>query len=152
MIFIAHRGNLDGANPNRENHPDYIQKAIDKGYSVEIDVWFENNKFCLGHDGPQYEVSNSFLENKLIWCHAKSHNAVNKLRQDKKTHYFWHQEDDYTITSNGYIWVYPGKVLISECIAVMPENKYANEELTICGGICSDIIALYKQMPILKGI
>ena len=25
-------------------------------------------------------------------------------------HYFWHQEDDYTITSKGIIWAYPGKV------------------------------------------
>ena len=38
MILIAHRGNIDGPNPEMENNPQYIDKAIDSGYNVEIDV------------------------------------------------------------------------------------------------------------------
>jgi hypothetical protein len=55
MILISHRGNISGPNPEQENHPDYIWAAIQAGYDVEVDVWFENGKFMLGHDEPQYE-------------------------------------------------------------------------------------------------
>jgi hypothetical protein len=39
MILIAHRGNLDGPNPSMENHPDYIDAAINAGFHVEVDLW-----------------------------------------------------------------------------------------------------------------
>jgi hypothetical protein len=55
MILISHRGNISGPNPERENHPDYILEALQAGYEVEIDVWFVDGKFKLGHDGPQYD-------------------------------------------------------------------------------------------------
>ena len=102
MIFISHRGNINGINKKYENNPTYIQSAINKGYYVEIDVWYKN-AFFLGHDRPQFKVSQKFLENKKFWCHAKNIEALEKL-QKLKTKYFWHQEDDYTLTSNGYIW------------------------------------------------
>ena len=38
MKFISHRGNLDGPMKEFENHPDYINDAIKKGFDVEIDV------------------------------------------------------------------------------------------------------------------
>ena len=41
MIFISHRGNLEGPNPERENNPDYISEALERVYSVEVDVWYE---------------------------------------------------------------------------------------------------------------
>ena len=31
------------------------------------------------------------------------------LGADKSLNYFWHQTDDFTLTSHGYIWTYPGK-------------------------------------------
>ena len=33
-IYIAHRGNTDGPNPNRENDPTYIDEAINAGFNV----------------------------------------------------------------------------------------------------------------------
>ena len=107
MIFISHRGNINGINKKFENNPNYIQHAIDKGFNVEIDVWYKDY-FFLGHDKPQYKVSSKFLENTKFWCHAKNLEALEKL-QKLRTKYFWHQNDDYTLTSNGYIWTYPGK-------------------------------------------
>jgi len=60
-----------------------------------------------------------------------------------KAHYFWHQEDDYTITSEGYIWTYPGKKLFNKSICVLPEtHDYKNLN---CLGICSDFIEKYKN-------
>ena len=35
--------------------------------------------------------------------------------------YFWHQKDDYTITSNGYFWTYPGKKISNRSVIVLPE-------------------------------
>ena len=58
-------------------------------------------------------------------------------------HYFWHEEDDYTITSKGFIWTYPGKKLFSNSICVLPEN--ANYKNINCKGICSDFIDKYKN-------
>ena len=41
MILISHRGNLKGINPQRENEPLYIVEALEKGFDVEIDVWWK---------------------------------------------------------------------------------------------------------------
>ena len=39
MILISHRGNLFGADKERENSPKIIESAIGQGFDVEIDVW-----------------------------------------------------------------------------------------------------------------
>ena len=139
MIFISHRGNINGINKKFENNPAYIHSAINKGYNVEIDVWYKN-AFFLGHDKPQFKVSKKFLENKKLWCHAKNLEALEKL-QKIKTKYFWHQEDDYTITSRGFVWVYPGKPLVKNSICVIPEKH--NNDYSFCYGICTDYLNNY---------
>ena len=67
MILISHRGNIDGPQPDTENKPSRIQYAISQGYDVEVDFWFVDNKFYLGHDEPTFQVSLDFLENKKLW-------------------------------------------------------------------------------------
>ena len=106
MFLISHRGNINGKNVQKENSPDYILKALSFGYDVEIDVWYVNNKFFLGHDTPQYEISIEFLKNDKLWCHAKNLASLEKMLYNNIT-CFWHQTDDYTLTSKGYIWTYP---------------------------------------------
>ena len=98
MYLISHRGNINSIEKNRENSPDYINEALKNGFDVEVDVRFENGKFFLGHDFNQFEIDKKFLLNSKIWCHAKTNEALIALDQIK-AHYFWHQEDDYTITS-----------------------------------------------------
>ena len=56
MKYIAHRGNLNGPNRLLENKPDYLNVALSLGYDVEVDVWFIDGKFFLGHDRPDYEI------------------------------------------------------------------------------------------------
>ena len=141
MFLISHRGNLNGTQKERENSPSYINEALDRGFDVEVDVRFKNNKFFLGHDIDQYEINTEFLENEKIWCHAKTTDALIALEKTN-AHYFWHQEDDYTITSKGYIWTYPGKKLFSKSICVLPEKF--NYEKIKCKGICSDYIEKYN--------
>ena len=50
MVLISHRGNINGPILEMENKPDYIDKAINLGYEVEIDVWYENDKLWLEDD------------------------------------------------------------------------------------------------------
>ena len=60
---------------------------------------------------------------------------------------FWHQQDDYTITSKGFIWAYPSKKLTKNSIAVLPESSnYTLDELKNSYGICSDNIEYYKSL------
>lgn len=140
MILISHRGNIKGKQPKLENNPTYIDLAIKKGYNVEVDVWYDNG-FYLGHDFPQYEISFNYLINDKLWCHAKNIEAIIEMKK-YPIHYFWHQEDDITLTSKEYIWAYPGKQPIKNSIAVMPELY--NDDISKCIGICSDNIKKYK--------
>ena len=61
MIIIAHRGNVDGPNPERENSPDYIDEALSMGYDVEIDLRSKDKQLFLGHDKPQYPLKLGWL-------------------------------------------------------------------------------------------
>jgi hypothetical protein len=66
---------------------------------------------------------------------------------DNFLHCFFHNIDDYTITSNGYVWAYPGRLKASDsCILVMPELGHGTKFLKGYGyaGICSDYIEKIK--------
>lgn len=142
MILISHRGNLNGRITNEENNPKYINFALNEGFDVEVDVRYYKNNFYLGHDEPQFLVTYNFLTNKKIWCHAKDPTAFEKLHE-LKCIYFWHNNDDYTLTSNGYIWTNIGKKLLSKSICVLPE--LSNYESLTCLGICSDFIKKFSN-------
>jgi hypothetical protein len=145
MKLIAHRGNLNGPQPDKENSPDYISKAIESGYNVEIDIWFINNKWYLGHDNPAYEIKYHFLFDSRFWLHAKNGEAFDKLLKDKNYNFnvFWHTTEDWVLTSKKYIWTYPNKILYLNSICVLPELGY-NGDLNKCEGICTDFIYKYK--------
>jgi hypothetical protein len=141
MILISHRGNLDGPDQVRENNPIYINEALGLGYDVEIDVWFVDGEFWLGHDLPQYRTDYKFLMNEKFWCHAKNLDALMEMKK-YAIHYFWHERDTVTLTSKNYVWAYPGKQPIKGSIACMPELE--NDNVLLCKGICSDYIKFYK--------
>lgn len=150
MKLISHRGNVNGRSPDRENHPLYIKAALALGYDVEVDVWYIDGSWLLGHDKPEHEVPVSWLrikKNKRLWCHAKNIEAAHGMLKEGGIHFFYHQTDDITLTSKNYLWTFPGKrPLTSASIAVMPENAdWTEEELKGCGGICSDFIDRYKR-------
>ena len=144
MILISHRGNIDGKNEARENHPDYINQAIGYGWDVEIDVWMIDGVLFLGHDEPQYGVTQHWLNERCerLWIHCKNVEAIEWFNTIDGFNYFWHQEDTVALTSMNIIWAYPGKQPIKGSIAVMPEIH--NDNLDVCSGICSDYIYRYK--------
>jgi hypothetical protein len=142
--YISHRGNIDGRVINAENSPEQINFALTQGYEVEIDVWFVDDSFYLGHDEPLYLVEESFLEDNRLWCHAKNEESFYKMLSNPKIHSFWHQTDDFTLTSKGIPWVFPGKKISENSIWVLPEKTSYKNILLNCLGICSDYIQRYK--------
>tara|TARA_B100000886_G_scaffold335189_1_gene291876 strand:+ start:941 stop:1375 length:435 start_codon:yes stop_codon:yes gene_type:complete len=142
MIYISHRGYINGVDEKLENNPSNILKLLEKNIHVEIDVRYHNKNFYLGHDDPKHKIDSNFLKHKNLWCHAKNFKTLDEIR-NIDCHYFWHQEDDYTLTSKGFVWVYPGKPLIKNSIAVLPEKF--KQDLSICSGICTDNINKYLK-------
>lgn len=140
MKVISHRGNLNGSNPLTENSISAINIALHKNFDVEIDVWFKNGKWYLGHDKPTYQINKSFLENDKLWCHAKNLDALNLMLKNKKIHCFWHQNDDFALTSKNYIWTYPNKKTVNNSIIVLIKKQKITKKIF---GICTDYPLLY---------
>jgi len=146
MILIAHRGNLNGPNPKLENNPEYLLSAIKAGYYVECDLWLIDNILYLGHDSPQYKISIYFLLNikKYLFCHCKNIQVLYYLLSEyPELEFFYHDSDDYTLTSKNNIWTYPGKNITEKSIIVMPERSN-NHIYFNCYGICTDYPEKYK--------
>ena len=158
MIIISHRGNISGPNPSRENHPTYIDEAIQSGYQVEVDIRYLDKKWYLGHDGADYKVSINWMKrrNHHIWWHAKSLDTLvefGKLNRkplsvsNKKQSfiYFWHQSDDYTLTSFEHIWTFPNKPIRGKQSIIVLNEEGATPPPGILG-ICTDYPEDYKNV------
>jgi hypothetical protein len=145
MILIAHRGNINGPNPEQENRPEYIRRALDLGFDVEIDVWYRNSKWFLGHDEPKYETSFWFLyKTDGLWIHCKDYITLQRMIQEgRATNFFYHTNEDYVLTSQQFIWAYPGKEGGDKTICVMPE--WNNTPIEGVDGICSDYVEDYRK-------
>ena len=50
--IISHRAYTEGEDTTVENHPAAIQALLDSGFHVEIDVWYIDEEYLLGHDSP----------------------------------------------------------------------------------------------------
>ncbi len=137
MILISHRGNLNGKT-DRENQSDYIEEALDQGFDVEVDVWDIFGSYFLGHDEPTYLTKKDFLKRDGMWCHAKNIQGLCSMMEDE-IHCFYHQGDDVTLTSRGYLWTLPGKQLTKKSISVLPKKEPDVE----IAGVCSDFIVRF---------
>jgi hypothetical protein len=145
MIYISHRGNVDGKKPHLENKPEYIDETLSLGYDVEIDVWMIDGVLLLGHDEPQYGITQDWLNKRSekLWVHCKNIEAMEWFASIDGFNYFWHEEDTMTLTSMGEMWVYPGRQPVKGSIAVMPERY--DDAVSQCLGICSDVIKKYRD-------
>jgi hypothetical protein len=143
MILIAHRGNINGPNPEQENRPEYINEAVEQGYDVELDVRLENNKWFLGHDESQYEIELDFILRKGLWIHCKNHTALRTLLKIDNVNVFYCTNEEYVLTSQNVIWAFPGIQGDANTVCVMPE--YHNTPTEGSMGICSDYIGNYKN-------
>jgi hypothetical protein len=154
MKLIAHRGNITGVDESKENIPEYIEQAIAQGFDVEIDLRYNSfdKKLYLGHNEAQDDVSWVWLGKYIhnLWIHCKNIEALYEFAHGTSGfNYFWHQEDDYTLTSRNYIWTYPGKPYSPKSVIVMPEWNMNLDEFQMlraynCFGICSDYVGYLK--------
>tara|TARA_Y100000310_G_C20666523_1_gene807808 strand:+ start:328 stop:756 length:429 start_codon:yes stop_codon:yes gene_type:complete len=141
MICIAHRGNINGRNVEKENRPEYILNALEQGYDVEIDIRHHNGRIYLGHSEPQYKIDKEFLKADGLWIHCKNIEAVEQmLKWNENVNWFWHEKDKVTITKHGYVWCFPG----NECDGgIMVEFGQDTDKEII--GVCSDNIERWKK-------
>ena len=72
MKLIAHRGLYNGPDKNLENRPYQINSALGRGFDCEIDLWVFDDRLYLGHDGPQYNITEDFLQQSGLWIHCKN--------------------------------------------------------------------------------
>lgn len=144
-MLISHRGNTNGPS-SEENSPALIEDVLNLGFYVEVDLWLKNDRFYLGHDNPIYNINIDFFNKDKIIYHAKNLEAL-EFCLENKIHTFWHQEDDYTITSYGYIWVYPGIPVSNKSKCIIVDNNKPSFKYD-CTGICSDYVQLYKTYNI----
>ncbi|MGV7235184.1 MAG: hypothetical protein ACQ9ET_02905 [Nitrosomonadaceae bacterium] len=145
MILIAHRGNIKGPNPERENAPDYISEALKAGFDVEIDLWYmDDGSYMLGHDGPEHSVEFDFLLQRGLWVHCKNYRTLQHvIRLNRGINYFYHTDEDYVLTGRGFIWAYPDQPGDDLTICVMPEWKGSSPEGFM--GVCSDFVEKYHD-------
>lgn len=150
MRLIAHRGNVNGPNRDVENTIGQIDKCIENGYDVEIDLRYDaaSQIFWLGHDKPKNVIS--FFElakrSQYLWIHCKDIDTLDFMTRTN-FNYFWHQNDDYTMTSHGHIWSYPGKIYTPSTVVVMPEECDISWEILKvinCYAVCSDFVGNLK--------
>lgn len=146
--LISHRGNTRSAIPEYENHPNYIDAALNLGLDVEVDVWVMGERIFLGHDEPQFPVKLKFLQDRStsLWVHCKNSAAL-RFFSEFDLNYFFHANDKHTITSKGYIWSRPSSYLFAQNeVLVMPEKsqeEMPKESLEMIAGICSDLVLNY---------
>lgn len=144
MIYIAHRGHTHGVKKQKENEPEYIMDALKMGFDCEIDAWFINGSWRLGHDTPQYSISLDFLYTPGLWVHCKNVAALSRLIKTD-INAFWHQEDDYTLTTKGYIWCYPGKMIDIPDKAICVKPEIHDTDWNQFSGVCSDYVGYYRD-------
>lgn len=158
MIVIAHRALLQGPNPSLENSPEAIERAIDQGFMVEVDINSASGMefdFVLGHGYLNHSsivwgVSIDYVIDiaPYTYFHCKDLKVLNHLLHLRCIPYaFFHDIDQGVMTTDGKIWTYPGQEVYKNSIAVLPEswnpdisleaNLNATKKLD-CYGICTD--------------
>jgi hypothetical protein len=140
MHIIAHRGNISGPEIERENSPEYLLLAIALGFDVEVDVWFSDKKWFLGHDSPAYQVGQNFFDAHM-WLHCKNTQAIEQL-QKTNLNWFWHESDIMTQTSKGHIWCYPENYIKNGITVHLGAPTQSYPELF---GICTDYALLWRN-------
>lgn len=153
MIIIAHRGNLNGPE-NREHNINQLEFVIKSGFNVEIDIRLSNdNCFYIGHDEKKHKIELNWIikYKNYLWIHCKDNRSFIYFNSNKilNFNYFWHDKDEFTLTSRGFIWAYPSSKIFQNAINVKPEINIDDNTLIKhkpIFGICTDFPLKYKRL------
>ena len=144
MKVVSHRGNLSGPSDEKENSPNQIDLAINKGYLVEIDLRVVNDEYLLGHDEGKFKISYSWLmerASKLV-IHAKDLDTCDILSSNlDDLNWFYHTDEDVVQTSKGWLWAYPGIYLKNAITVILDKDQIFPENIR---GVCTDYPDLIK--------
>ena len=145
-MIISHRGNLHGPDSTLENSINQINTCLEMGFDVEIDVRYWDNKILLGHDNGETEIPVEWIEDRAdkLWIHCKNLQAL-RFFYNTNFNYFWHQEDDFTLTSQNIIWVYPRKEVTDKSVIVCQTTQECEDYINSNAlGMCSDYVGTYR--------
>ena len=146
MKVISHRGNLHGSIPERENTIEYILNAL-AFFDVEIDVRIKSNELYLGHDEPQQKLELDFLlaHKNQLWIHCKDIESLSFLTKFN-LNYFGHQNDEFVLTSKGFIFTSPNSKQSHNSVTVMPELSDNKNNLSKFA-VLTDYPFKYSPLP-----
>ena len=153
MKIISHRGNVSGPITEKENKPSYIDTALSMGYDVEIDIRYISGIFYLGHDTPDYIVTQKWLDIRKdkLWLHCKDLDSAIKLSELSNDNdyfkYFCHSNDPYVLTSTKHIWVHDILMNLNDktIIPLLDKNDIISYKNNVVYGICTDYINILKE-------
>jgi hypothetical protein len=154
VIFISHRGNLDGVNPERENSPSYIEECLEKGFHCEIDLRMKDGIPHLGHDTSDHPITAEWIMKRwyYLWIHIKEYEALIWLMKNcPSTNYFCHEYDRYTLVSNGTIWSHDlTNPMTDRCIIPLLSKEavaeYNQDEFyAVCSDYIYDCVRKFKK-------
>jgi 3-deoxy-D-manno-octulosonate 8-phosphate phosphatase (KDO 8-P phosphatase) len=123
---ISHRGNLDGANPDLENQPDYVLTAA-SSFMVEVDAWMIDQRYWLGHDKPLYEVDRYFFFDSNILTHCKTIDTFLDLSRFPMADAFFQGSELVVKSSQGHLILH-SSVRPSELALLPPKTIWASPE------------------------
>lgn len=140
-LWILHRGLKNGPDKALENRESLLWDRIKEGWDVEVDCWMKDGIVWLGHDELTTRLQNMrLLSCSKAWIHCKNLAMLQYMVERKLgAPFFSHDVDQAILTSNGYIWCYPGFQAGIQSIVVMPERVPTMEiDYLKVGGVCSD--------------
>lgn len=150
MKIISHRGNIEQSYPQLENDPIYIQNAINQNIITEIDIWFVEKKYFLGHDSPKYEIDESWIIKNQNWllAHCKNIQAFYNLSHiSNNILKLCHSNDPYVAINGELIWVHDKNLPLNDsCIIPVYEKLYDISNFLIVHAICTDYVTYYKKL------
>ena len=146
MILIAHRGNFNRVDPERENTLSYLYAAIEMGYDIEVDIRLTSSGFMLGHDNPVYPITESQIQeiSKHAWFHAKNYDALVSLTKDGH-HVFAHDQDLWALTSRNIVWSHKHQCNPNG-IVCMPNLEIDRDIIISAKGVCHDRLDLVEEL------
>jgi hypothetical protein len=140
-ILIANLGNINGAQPEKENRFAYVQAALSAGWHVCVNVVFYQGSFLLPFDGGFNIAQPGFFSKQRVWSRCFDGETLDALCNIGAHAFF--DSDTPTLTSAQFIWTPAPRELAARSIAFLPETSPGWIEKFEPAGLCSNSPARY---------